>query len=153
AEEIARRREVRLGRRPALIDRFRLPRSEALDELLALELPLELAEAEHRLRHLARLTRRLGDERREETDRFSAEVLDLRHVALDARLELLLELLLQRLGDLLPGHRGLSDLRGRSRRRALARLRRRLRVDRALERRTHRRSARRRARAWRRLGG
>lgn len=100
AREIARRLEVRLRRRSALVDGLGFPRLEALDELLALELPLELAEAEQRLGHLAGVLRRLADERGEEADRLGTQRLDLRDVPIDARLELLLELLLEGVGDL-----------------------------------------------------
>jgi hypothetical protein len=117
-EEIARRLEVRLRRRTALIDGLRLPRLEPLDELLALELPLQLAEAEERLGHLARLLRRLADEGGEQADGLGAQRLDLRDVAIDARLELLLELLLQRIRDLRSEPR--SPARALERRRAPA---------------------------------
>ena len=99
-EEIARGLEIRVEAWAALVDGLRLPCAEALDELLALELPLQLAEAEERLGHLASLARSLGDEGREEADGLAAQRLDLRDVTVDARLELLLELLAERVIEL-----------------------------------------------------
>ena len=149
-EQIARRLEVRLGDGSSLIDRLRLPGLEPIDELLALELPLQLAEPEHRLRHLARLARRLRDERGQETDRFSAKLTDLGDVTIDARLELLLELRAERVGDLRAVHRTAASSReGRGARSLLRTLRGagllcRLRVDRLLGGRAHGRTRRRR---------
>ena len=63
-EEVARDAVVELRRGAALVDRLLVPHLEAHDEPLALVLPVELAEADEGLRHLARLARRLGDELR-----------------------------------------------------------------------------------------
>src|SRR5205085_10808626 len=86
---------VELGGRPAPPDRELVPRGEAVDELLALVLPLQLGEAYERLGHLAGLARGLGDELEEQVDGLEPELLALDEVPRDAGLALRLQGLAQ----------------------------------------------------------
>ncbi len=92
AEEIARDAVVELGRWASLVDGFLVPLLEARDEQLALVFPVKLSEANERLGHLARLARRLGDERVEKVDGLRAKFPLLDHVSLHARFEPRLQL-------------------------------------------------------------
>src|SRR5262249_18579069 len=101
-EQVARWLKIRPWSGTALVNGLGLPGPESLDGLLALELPPELAEPQEGLGHLTRLARRLGDERGEETNRVSPRLPDVTEIAIDARLELLLQLSTHGLRDLRP---------------------------------------------------